>query len=233
MQTSRPTPTTPNSSAAPIRATVSARPCRHAVGDRWQVDETDVKIAGHWRYLYRAIDQFAQVIDVFVSMRRDAMAARCFFERAIGTTKVTPVEVVTDRAATYPMVLDALPPAAWHRTDPYAKALASHCTSWRWLGADSVGEAAAHAFDEAGVAGGGWLVEPFVLVVGLVAGEESGVVPVFDGGEVHAELLGELAGVSMPAARSRSRWLGSWWKRRSSSTIRPVKGLPSPERWPA
>jgi transposase-like protein len=41
-------------------------------------------------------------------------------EQAIGTTKVTPVEVVTDRAATYPMVLEDLLPAAWHRTERYA-----------------------------------------------------------------------------------------------------------------
>ena len=36
----------------------AARPCRHALGDRWQVDETYVKVAGQWRYVYRAIDQF-------------------------------------------------------------------------------------------------------------------------------------------------------------------------------
>jgi len=45
----------------------AARPCRHAVGDRWQADETYAKVAGRWRYIYRAIDQFGQVIDVFVS----------------------------------------------------------------------------------------------------------------------------------------------------------------------
>src|SRR5918912_322819 len=45
----------------------AARPCRHGVGDRWQVDETYVKVAGRWRYVYRAIDQYGQVIDVFVS----------------------------------------------------------------------------------------------------------------------------------------------------------------------
>jgi transposase-like protein len=39
---------------------------------------------------------------VIVSARRDAKAARCFFERAIGTTAIIPVEVVTDRAAPYP-----------------------------------------------------------------------------------------------------------------------------------
>jgi transposase-like protein len=98
----------------------AARPCRHAVGTRWEVDETYVKVAGPWRYVYRAIDQFGQVIDIFVSPRRDARAARRFFEHAIGTTKVTPTEVVTDKAATYPVVFDELLPAAWHRTERYA-----------------------------------------------------------------------------------------------------------------
>jgi transposase-like protein len=82
----------------------AARPCRHAVGLRWFVDEADVKVAGRWRYVYRAVDQFGQVIDVFVSVRRDTMAARRFFQRAIGMTRVAPAEVVTDQAATSPMV---------------------------------------------------------------------------------------------------------------------------------
>ena len=98
----------------------AARPCRHRVGDRWQVDETYVKVAGRWRYVYRAIDQFGQVIDVFVSPRRDSAAARRFFERAIGATKILPSEVVTDLAPTYPVVLEELLPTAWHRTDRYA-----------------------------------------------------------------------------------------------------------------
>jgi IS6 family transposase len=97
--------------------TEAARPCRHAVGGRWQVDETDVKVAGQWRYAYRAVDAFGQVIDVFVAQRRDATAARRFFDRAMATTTTRPVEVVTDRTATYPIVLEELLPAAWHRTD--------------------------------------------------------------------------------------------------------------------
>ena len=84
------------------------------------MDETYVRVAGQWRYVYRAIDQFGQVIDVFVAPRRDAKAAHRFFQRAIGTTKVLPVEVVTDRAATYPIVLEGLLPAPWHRTEQYA-----------------------------------------------------------------------------------------------------------------
>jgi transposase-like protein len=98
----------------------TARPCRHAVGDCWEVDETYVKVAGQWRYVYRAIDQVGQVIDVFVSARRDANAARRLFERALGATRVMPVEVVTDQAPVYPVVLEELLPAAWHRADQYA-----------------------------------------------------------------------------------------------------------------
>jgi DDE domain len=54
------------------------------------------------------------------SPRRDATAAHRFFERALGATKITPTEVVTDQAPTYPVVLEALLPAARHRTDRYA-----------------------------------------------------------------------------------------------------------------
>jgi transposase-like protein len=97
----------------------AARPCRHRVGDRWQVDETYVKVAGRWRYLYRAIDQFGQVIDVFVSPRRDGIAARRFFERTIGMTKIMPSEVVTD-LADLSGGAGALLPTAWHGTDRYA-----------------------------------------------------------------------------------------------------------------
>jgi transposase-like protein len=79
--------------------------------------------------VYRAIDQTGHVIDVFVSPRRDAAAARRFFERAIGTTNVTPVEVVTDQAATYPIVLEELLPAARHRTDRHANNRSSATTA--------------------------------------------------------------------------------------------------------
>ena len=94
-------------------------PPGHA-GTWWRIDETYMKVAGQWRYIYRAIDQLGQVVDVLVSRRRDANAARRFFEQAIGATKVTPIEVTTDQAPVYPAVLEALLPAAWHRTDRYA-----------------------------------------------------------------------------------------------------------------
>jgi transposase-like protein len=98
----------------------AARFTRHSPGDRWFVDETYVKVNGVWRYVYRAIDQQSQVIDVLLAVHRDAEAARRFFTRALRTLKVTPTEVVTDAAPVYPGVLAELVPSAWHHVEQYA-----------------------------------------------------------------------------------------------------------------
>jgi len=75
----------------------AARPSRHVAGDRWFVDETYLKVAGQWVYLYRAIDQYGQVIDVLASPKRDLAATRRFFARALHGAR-RPTEVTTDRA---------------------------------------------------------------------------------------------------------------------------------------
>ncbi len=98
----------------------AARARQHVVGDCWHVDETYLKIGGTWRYLFRAIDQFGQVIDVYLSPRRDANAARLFFAQAIGRPRISPVEVTTDRYRLYPRVLDEMLPAAFHETEVHA-----------------------------------------------------------------------------------------------------------------
>ena len=79
----------------------AASPRRHAPGDRWFVDETYVKVAGRWTYLYRAIDQYGQVIDVLVSEKRDLTATRLFFSHALERGPHS-TEVNTDRAPAYP-----------------------------------------------------------------------------------------------------------------------------------
>lgn len=73
--------------------------------------------------------QFGQVVDVFVSARRDADAARRFFEWAIGATMVTPSEVTTDRAPAYVVVLAELLPAAWGTTPIGTPTTASSATT--------------------------------------------------------------------------------------------------------
>jgi len=97
----------------------AARPCRHSVGNRWFVDETYVKVAGVWRYVYRAVDQYGQVIDVYVSKRRNIGAARHFFETAL-LAHGRPAEVTTDLAAPLLRVVDELLPEVVHDTEQYS-----------------------------------------------------------------------------------------------------------------
>ncbi len=97
----------------------AARPCRHSVGDRWFVDETYVKVNGVWRYVYRAVDQHGQVIDVYVSTRRNITAARTFFTSALASHG-RPAEITTDLAAPLLRVIDELIPEAFHDTEQYS-----------------------------------------------------------------------------------------------------------------
>jgi transposase-like protein len=60
----------------------AAGPGRHLPGSWWFIDETYLRVAGKWTYLYRAVDQHRQVIDVLVSAKRDLAAAR-FFNQAL------------------------------------------------------------------------------------------------------------------------------------------------------
>ena len=97
----------------------AARPCRHSVGDRWFVGETYVKVAGVWRYVYRSVDQHGQVIDVYVSKRRNIAAATTFFESAFAVHG-RPREVTTDLAAPLLRVIDELIPDAFHDTEQFS-----------------------------------------------------------------------------------------------------------------
>jgi IS6 family transposase len=97
----------------------AARAQRTTVGGRWRVDETYCRLQGRWAYLYRAIDQDGQIVDVYCSERRNAEAATAFFQRAIGSTGVTPTRVTTDQAQCYPPALRATLPGVEHRSSKY------------------------------------------------------------------------------------------------------------------
>ena len=96
----------------------AARPARHLAGDRWFVDETYVKVSGVWSYVYRAVDQHGQVIDVYVSRRRDIASTRTFFAAALAVHG-SPAELITDRAPALANVIEDLVPAALHNTGQY------------------------------------------------------------------------------------------------------------------
>jgi transposase-like protein len=78
-----------------------------------------VKVAGVWRYVYRAVDQYGQVIDVFVSKRRNVAAATRFFEMMLAGRE-RPTDVTADLAAPLLRVVDDLLPEVLHDTTQYA-----------------------------------------------------------------------------------------------------------------
>ena len=98
------------------RYEAAARASRRAVGERWSVDETDVKVAGAWAYVYRALDEHGQVVDVSVSAERATADAAACFRRAIAATGVAPPGRTTNDAAAYPPVLAAVLPGVLHET---------------------------------------------------------------------------------------------------------------------
>jgi transposase-like protein len=113
----------------------AAWPCRHAVGSRWFVDETSVKVAGRWRYVYRAVDEHGKVIDVYVSPRRDIAAARKFLTAALSAYG-EPDEVVTDLARTFEHAIEELLAEAFHNTEQYANNASSATTASSRPGCD-------------------------------------------------------------------------------------------------
>ena len=78
-----------------------------------------MKVAGVWRYGYLAVDQDGQVLDVFVSRRRDRAAAEWFFAKAL-RYHGEPLEIITDECPTLAAVIADLAPDAAHTTDQYA-----------------------------------------------------------------------------------------------------------------
>ena len=63
------------------------------IGNSWYVDETYIRVNGHWCYLYRAIDRSGALVDVRLSEKRDMAAAKAFFRSAKAVTGVTPARV--------------------------------------------------------------------------------------------------------------------------------------------
>ncbi len=94
---------------------------KHAgFGDTFYIDEVFVRIRGKLQYLWRAVDQDGDVVDVFLQDRRDARAAKRFFRRLVGRHGSEPWKIVTDKLGSYRVAHRELVPGSIHVTDRYA-----------------------------------------------------------------------------------------------------------------
>jgi putative transposase len=89
-------------------------------GDTFFIDEVFVKIQGKRHYLWRAVDQDGEVVDVFLQQRRDGKAAKRFFKRLIKKHQGEPRKIVTDKLRSYGVAHRELIPESIHDTSQYA-----------------------------------------------------------------------------------------------------------------
>ena len=97
----------------PQLATVLRRH-RRRVGRKWTVDEVFCFRGQRKLYLYRAVDEHGQVIDVLLRDKRDRASAAAFFRQALARTDVTPTAVITDHHQPYVKAVAAILPQARH-----------------------------------------------------------------------------------------------------------------------
>ena len=88
-------------------------------GDKWHLDEVFVKINGTIHYLWRAVDQHGNVLDVLVQPRRNALAAKKFFRKLLKGLRYVPRVIVTDKLRSYGVAHREVMPSVEHRQSRY------------------------------------------------------------------------------------------------------------------
>ena len=92
---------------------------RRSATDKWDLDEVFVTINGQRYYLWRAVDSEGMVLDIMMQTRRNAKAAKRFFEGVLGTTATRPRVIVTDGLRSYNIISRVLLPDVEHRRSKY------------------------------------------------------------------------------------------------------------------
>jgi len=93
----------------------SLRRKRPRLGDRWHLDEVLIKINGRTHYLWRAVDQEGEVLDILVQSRRDKKAARKFFRKLLKGLQYVPSVIITDKLKSYSAAKAEVMPGVEHR----------------------------------------------------------------------------------------------------------------------
>ena len=118
-----PSRTSPSGTGARPSALAYARRLRRRagpVGDTWHLDELFVTIRGQRQYLWRAVDQDGEVIDILLQPRRDRHAAARFFRKLLKRSGRVPHRLVTDRLGSYRAAHRVIMPSVVHDTTRYA-----------------------------------------------------------------------------------------------------------------
>src|SRR6185503_11339327 len=101
------------------RPTSGLRRRRPRPGDKWHCDEVFIRINGTQHYLWRAVDQHGNVLDILVQSRRNAVAARRFFRTLLKNLEYVPRVIVTDKLGSYQVAHRELLASVEHRRSKY------------------------------------------------------------------------------------------------------------------
>ena len=88
-------------------------------GDRWHLDEVFLKINGRLHYLWRAVDQDGDVLDILVQSRRDEKAAKKFFRKLLKGLRYVPRVISIDKLKSYHAAKQEIMPSVEHRQNKY------------------------------------------------------------------------------------------------------------------
>ena len=88
-------------------------------GDTWYLDELFVKIQGQQQYLWRAVDEDGDVLDILVQSRRNRRAATRFFRKLLKRQGREPRRLITDKLRSYSAAHRTVMPSVIHSTQQY------------------------------------------------------------------------------------------------------------------
>jgi putative transposase len=97
----------------------SLRRRKAQAGDKWHLDEVFIKVNGERQYLWRAVDQDGNVLDILVQSRRNTKAARRFFRKLLKRQCRAPRVLVTDKLRSYGAAHRQVMPSVEHRQSRY------------------------------------------------------------------------------------------------------------------
>jgi putative transposase len=90
------------------------------LGDHWHLDEVFIRINGKQQYLWRAVDQDGDVLDILVQSHRDQHAAKRFFRRLLRGQGAKPMRIITDKLRSYSAAMRSVFGDVTHIVERYA-----------------------------------------------------------------------------------------------------------------